>query len=303
MPKIPARTLDIVCYLYPTRADAAAGENFGGTGFLVAIPSEADPTKSFVYVVSNWHVACRGCPVVRINRLDGGVDVFDFKCSDWIFDKDVGADVATVPIALDINIHQFFTVDIEALLSREVADASEIGPGDDVFMIGRFVDHDGGTVNRPAARFGNISINPTPLLMETGKRAEAYCIDLHSRSGYSGSPVFVYRTPGYDLGHMLGADGGPPKLLAAGTNFFALLGIHFGQFPELWEVTSAGKLNHDAAREPLLTDGKFIRGLSGMTCVVPAWIIAALLNLPVFVEQRSQTNRLLAAQTLPTSAP
>ena len=50
----------------------------------------------------------------------------------------------------------------------------------------RFIDHDGGQKNQPALRFGNVSMNPTPIRQDNGVEAEAYCIDLHSRSGYSG---------------------------------------------------------------------------------------------------------------------
>ena len=55
---------------------------------------------------------------------------------------------------------------------------------------------------------------------------------------------------------------------------------HFAQFPELWEVTSSGTLRNTETSEPLLTDRKFIKGLSGMTLVLPAWSIVEVLNMP-----------------------
>jgi hypothetical protein len=136
-------------------------------------------------------------------------------------------------------------------------------------------------------------MNPTPIRQDNGVEAEAYCIDLHSRSGYSGSPVFVYRTPQSDLDP-------PPagrtpnlglQLLPETVTFFKVLGIHFAQFPEMWEVTSAGKLRHEAeGKEPLLTDGKYIRGLSGMTLVLPAWSIRKVINIPALRHMR-ETNQ------------
>jgi hypothetical protein len=74
--------------------------------------------------------------------------------------------------------------------------------------------------------------------------------------------------------------------IRTGSHFFMLLGIHFAQFPEMWEVTSTGKLRHEVSSEPLLTDGKFIRGLSGMTCVLPAWSIREVLDLPQLRQMR-----------------
>ena len=125
-------------------------------------------------------------------------------------------------------------------------------------------------------------------------KVEAYCVDLHSRSGYSGSPVFVYRTPHSDLSPP------PPRrtsnlgLILPGetSTFFMVLGIHFAQFPEMWEVTSAGKLRDESegAKEPLLTDGKFIKGLSGMTCVLPAWTIREVLEMPILKEMRAEAE-------------
>src|SRR5271170_5484166 len=76
----------------------------------------------------------------------------------------------------------------------------EIGPGEDVFMVGRFIDHDGKDANIPSVRFGNISTLPQPIEQPSGStNNKSFILDLHSRTGYSGSPVFVYRTPGSDL--------------------------------------------------------------------------------------------------------
>jgi hypothetical protein len=41
MPKIPERMLDNVFYLYGSEDEARAGKSFGGTGFLVLVPSVA----------------------------------------------------------------------------------------------------------------------------------------------------------------------------------------------------------------------------------------------------------------------
>ena len=41
MPRLPDKMLDCVCYLYESEDDARAGVEFGGTGFLISMPSES----------------------------------------------------------------------------------------------------------------------------------------------------------------------------------------------------------------------------------------------------------------------
>jgi len=80
------------------------------------------------------------------------------------------------------------------------------------------------------------------------------------------------------------------ELLVPGPKLFALLGIHYGQFPEMWEVTDNGKLIHQSESEPLITGKKFIKGLSGMTCVLPAWSILEVLDMPKVKEPRDAAD-------------
>jgi hypothetical protein len=296
MPKIPANIKNAAFYLFPTKEDAEKGSNFGGTGFIVTVPSRmhAKYGRAFHYAVTNWHVAVQGSPVIRLNTKSGAPDFIDAGPEDWFFDG--RHDIAVLPINLDAERHVATSVHSRALMSRDDAEALQIGPGDDVFMVGRFIDHDGGERNQPALRFGNISMDPTPIEQSNGVKADAYCIDLHSRSGFSGSPVFVYRTPDSDL-----SDRQPPTttpnigltyrpVQITSRQMLLLLGIHFAQFPEMWEVTSKGKLRHDESNEPLLTDGKYIKGLSGMTCVLPAWSIIDVLNMPILRKMRDETE-------------
>ena len=83
------------------------------------------------------------------------------------------------------------------LTDKDIEDA-EINAGEDVFMLGRFIDYDGVEANVPSMRFGNLSMmeahvpQPTP----SGFSGASYVVDMHSRTGYSGSPVYIYRTIG-----------------------------------------------------------------------------------------------------------
>jgi hypothetical protein len=286
MPKIPKNTLDVACYLYPSREDAEAGREFGGTGFFVSIPTSV-PDRIHIYAVTNWHVAVRdAASVLRINCHDGGTDILEAGPEDWIFDPRF--DVAVLPINLDVSRHKFSVVPIQMFARQERIERSEIGPGDDVFMVGRFVDHDGGAVNSPSVRFGNISTQPTPVRQPNGKDADSYCIDMHSRSGYSGSPVFVYRTAGHDL--------------TQGTNLvlhpaeFLFLGLHYAQFPEIWEIGEAQKRPAAHSMVPLVTDGKYVKGLSGMTLALPAWLVIEVLDKPEIKSHRDAVDAQLSAQ-------
>ena len=50
-----------------------------------------------------------------------------------------------------------------------------MGVGDEVFMLGRFISHSGIQKNQPLARFGNIALMPDERILDGRKlRIEAY---------------------------------------------------------------------------------------------------------------------------------
>jgi hypothetical protein len=223
--------------------------------------------------------------------MDGNVDILPHDPAEWTFDRRY--DIAVIPIGLSPKAHKFTHIPIGMFLTREAVDKEEVGIGDDIFMVGRFMDHDGGVTNRPATRFGNISVMPSPIEQPNGHMADSYCVDLHSRSGYSGSPVFMYRLPWQDLVadeiRMVPHNTTPPTFSME--KIFGLLGIHFAQFPEEWELRAGvAKSKRTKAEVPLITEGGYIRGLSGMTCVLPAWNIIEVLNLPDLVDHRERQD-------------
>jgi hypothetical protein len=291
MPKIPDTMLDVVFYLYPSEEDARIGKNIGGTGFIVVVPSETVPEQGYYYGVTNWHVACRdGCSTVRLNTLSGTQDIFPFEPHEWTFDPRF--DIAVIPLAINKDKHRCSTVERRAFLTLEQIREFRVGVGDDVFMLGRFMDYDGVQTNRPTARFGHISLMPSPILQPTTQYADSYCVDLHSRTGYSGSPAFVYRTSVGDLE----ADG----LENAGRSghrraaFLAFLGILWGQFPEFWRIKDGDVVIQESNESGnLVTAGQYVKGLSGMSCVLPAACIAELLDLPKFKENRVRMDKLI----------
>jgi hypothetical protein len=277
--------LDAIAFIYATPQDAMEGRKYGGTGFFIAVPSTRAPDEfHHVYVVTNVHVA-RGEPrTLRVNSLSGGVDLITVR--DWISIPG-GPDVTIASVDLDPTRHVVEALNANHwLITREEFARLEIDAGDDVFMVGRFIDYDGVQTNRPSLRFGHISIKEAPITQSaTGYAGQSVVIDMHSRSGYSGSPVFVYRTHGsiFPKGE---------RSLVAGGHLMKLLGIHWGQFPEQWElsrrVDSSEKTERGEAS--LIVDGQYVKGLSGMTCVVPSWDILNVLGHSRLVEHRARVE-------------
>ena len=290
MPRIPPKVLNSVFFLYETEEDARVGSEVGGTGFIVGLPT-AVPGYGFAYFVTNWHNALgNGCSVVRLEAVSGTPDIFVFDPTDWHYSTKYDIAVIRGPHLVP-DVHRFAAIGEELFLTKELKEQEKVGPGEDVFMVGRFVDYQGLKHNVPAVRFGNISMDPVLMEQVYGGMADSYCIDMHSRSGFSGSPVFLYRTMDYDLEH--------PNLLRTNINYLWLLGIHWGQFPEKWEVKEGGKLRHEDSEEshvPLLTEGRYIKRLSGMTCVLPAWAILEVLDMPELKEKRDADNERLVAE-------
>ena len=268
-----------------------------GTGFIV---SRQDPgyRERHFYAVTNWHVALCGASVIRINTLDGKTRVLEFGPEEWQFNAQ-GDDLAAVDITDHLNVESDdVTVILEELFATPTfASNTKLGFGDEVFMIGLFANHDGGERNLPLARFGNISAMPSdnvPIRQPNNNYRPSYVLDMRSRGGFSGSPVFVYRTPNADL-----TEQGTPNALGAIKKyqesvysmhsfhnlFLRLLGVHCAQFPEEVKFETAEKIG-DPIRE-----GDTLRIASSMTVVVPAWRISELLDRPYFAEQRATRDR------------
>jgi hypothetical protein len=298
MPRIPSPVLKNVIYLYPTEESAEKGIALGGSGFLVGVPSIAEPEMVFVYAVTNYHNIngkAPGAPVVRINKIDGTTEIFPFSHDDWHFDAEAGHDVAAVQIPLKSGLHDYKMMHVGGLVTRESIEKHRIGPGDGTFMVGRFVDHDGVTTNQPAARFGFISINPTKMMSPWfHKPVDMFCLDTNSRTGYSGSPVYIYRTYTDDL-EELQKEGNKGKIPIITPPLFMLLGIHCGQFPEFYDVENYTDAELKALEQESLQyiSKAQIKGLSGMTRVAPAWAIVDLLNSAHFKNPRNGADALL----------
>ena len=152
--------------------------------------------------------------------------------------------------------------------------------------------------NQPAARFGHISMMDAKIEQATGYKGRSIVLDMHSRSGFSGSPVIVYRTLG---SHFL--EHKPNSILTGAGHYIKILGIHYAQFPEEWELKQRAG-NAPMTQAALKADSHYVQGLSGMTCVVPADDIRKLLHSAELTRMRDAVNaHLLASGPRPSSGP
>lgn len=281
--------LDTVFFLYPDEESARKGKRSGGTGFFVAVPSETFPQQyHHIYAVTNWHVAVNGNPVIRVNRKLGHPEIFPFESHEWTFIP-MNHDIAVIRVELNaievkaeaINATSFFLSD------ADIAE-QEINAGEDVFMLGRFVDYDGIEANCPSMRFGNISMMEAKVKQPNGYVGRSIVVDMHSRTGYSGSPVFVWRTAG-----SIFANRG--SIIVSG-HLMKLLGILWGQFPEDWDIKDKAPPIINLNADLLSVDGAKVKGWSGMSLVIPASAIWEVLNEPRLRADRTTIDNQLHEQ-------
>ena len=184
MPRIPDGILESVIYVYPSVVDAQNGESTGGTGFLVAVECQRyNGVPATIYAVTNSHVIREGqSPIVRLNTHNNRTEVLRLDTSTWMHHPE-GDDVAICQLELS-SIHKYRAIPWTELIAAESIDEWDIGPGDDVFFVGRFMRHDGKQQNLPTARFGNISMLPLePILHGRGHEVEAFRVEARSLSG------------------------------------------------------------------------------------------------------------------------
>lgn len=263
MPRIPDEVLNCSVYLYPTVEDASDGANYGGSGFLVGLFSKVFPSRPHLYVVTNSHVIRRKSHVIRLSTAQGDTVIIDCQESEWTHHPD-GDDVAIYhlhePQGQDIDV-----IPAKVFISPEIIEKESIGAGDEIFMIGRFIGHDGKQRNLPSVRFGNLSMMPDePLYNEDrGINQESFIVETRSLSGYSGSPVLVYDVPWFPR---------PGRRVRPSEIWTYLLGIDWCHISRFSKVLESDKKTH-------VSEKTYVETNSGMAGVVPAWKIMELINM------------------------
>ncbi len=281
MPRIRDTYLDCVIYLYPDARSAEAGERVGGSGFLVGIMSEGLPTDFvFLYAITNRHVIERGSRVLRMKPRDGGIDVLDLDERSWVYHPD-GDDLAACLVSFDPKAYKFSFVWRRDFVDKNLVADMNIGPGDEAFLVGRFINHEGRQQNLPTARFGCIAQMPNePIVQDTGFRQESFLVEVRSIGGYSGSPVFVFIPPA-SLREGI-KDWVPLKIMRGHGPW--LLGVDWGHIND-WEPIRNERgepVNQTAPK------AQHVKMNTGMAAVVPAWKLAELLDSGPLAEYRAQ---------------
>ena len=240
---------------------------------MVVIPSEVD---RYGYAVTNSHVIREAAsPVIRLNTVNDDIEILNYADRNW-FHHPSGDDIAVCPLLLDWSKYKFSCIPTDLFINQAIISKENIGAGDEVFMVGRFIGFDGIQHNTPTLRFGNMSIgSPQKILHRRGYLQESYLIETRSLSGYSGSPVFV---------HIL------PFSKRPGTQGWStergpwLLGIDWGHEP-IWEKV------YEKNQKDEVVEGWQVPTNSGIACIVPASKLLELLKIKELVDMRKKLDQ------------
>lgn len=279
--RIAPQFLECVIYLYPSKSAAADGKNAGGSGFIVGVTSEKVADIFYLYAVTNKHVVENGqSRTIRLNTKDGKVDIRETTLDDWTIS--LSDDLAVMAFPLDESIHKHNFVPDSFFLTPDLIERLKIGPGEEVFMVGRFINHEGRQCNTPSLRFGNIAMMPgEPVKRADGSLQESFIVDVRSVPGYSGSPAFVFIRPD---------DMRTRHIQHDGTTFRRLtwfLGVDWGHMP-IWR-----DLVYKADKTTLHPDGLGINSNSGMAGIIPAWKLHNLLHESELMNKRKEQDEKL----------
>jgi hypothetical protein len=269
MARIPDELTYGIAFTYRTRAEAENNARHGGVAFLVGKPvaGVAAPPEGFYfnYAVTNYHVPWdSNAPVLRFHRRDGAIEIVELTKGDWVPHPD-GDDLAIAFLSdrmSSTSPDNVKFIPTSSIITPEIIKSHNVGFGDDVFMIGRFLNHQGTKdAIAPAVRQGNISMMPQPLWNSvTNNDSPSFAVEMRSRTGFSGSPVAVHRNALTSTFATKTDPGVPPF-------WWYLLGVNWGYVNE--------------------KDTKENTWLNG---VVPAWKILELLEEPALKDKHDEAT-------------
>jgi hypothetical protein len=303
LPRIRDEYLDCVVYLYPTKAEAEDGARAGGSGFLVGVPSVGLRRNFwFLYAVTNKHVIDHtekspASTVLRMNTRAGKTTVMPTARRSWETHPD-GDDLAACVISFDPMAIKFNHVPRGNFLTKDIVKKFNIGPGDDAFMVGRFVNHEGKQSNLPTVRFGNVAQMPYEPVSIDGVEQEAFLVEVRSIGGFSGSPIFISIPPFSERDGV--DDWYPPTVFIKGKRppenfdygFLSkhgpwLLGIDYA-YMNNWSPVC--KEDGEPVR-PTNPASLQVAANTGMAAVIPAWKLAELLDSGPLAQHRKEVER------------
>jgi hypothetical protein len=198
MPRINDQILESIFYLYPSVEEAERGERVGGTGFFIWVETENYKPLGHTHAVTNRHIIEGGSTVIRLNNHDGTTTIKPLALNQWILHPH-GADlaIAYLPSPNKYEI-KYRGIRADLIMSKEKIPVFDIGPGDDVYVVGRFTRQDGGNLNLPCVRSGVISMMPHKNMASASSHdepaRETFLVEMRSLPGFSGSPV-IWQLP------------------------------------------------------------------------------------------------------------
>lgn len=287
MPRVADNLLWSTAFLYRSSEDARDAKGAGGTGFLVSVPSEALPsmTTGYIYAVTNAHVVAQGGTTLRVDApLEPtlptvyGVDIVGPDEIEWVMHPD-GDDLAVALLTPHLLTGRLkfcrWTVPLGALLSFDTANKFGIGPGDEVFTVGRLIDSQGIQRQNPSVRFGHLSVLGVVPIRQSDRAfdQESILVEILSIGGFSGSPV-IMRIP-----HLYTRATSSMEQWAFGP---WLLGVCWGHISN--------------THEPVVDDNgrrvknRRVKRNTGIMATVPAWKLRALLMCDELRAERAKLD-------------
>lgn len=333
MPRLDPSFKRTVFFLYERGMDDKV-HGPKGTGVIVGMSERGWPAwrPVHLYAVTCAHVAPQGSSIVRINTLDGKSRLIEFEPHEWEFlsGRD---DLAAIDISERVGpSDDIRSIMLDTIVSPEFIANVDLEIGEDGFMLGLFADLPGEDQNIIAARFGNVALlasEAVPIRQPNGAYRPSHVFDMRSRPGFSGSPVFVYRTPSGDLRNMeqqlqkkfpvnrpqffqdynstLAAqriyqmESHSEEFETRNNMFLRLLGIHAGQYPE--DIIAKKKRRESGEADEVIRDRDRLQVPSSMTIVVPAWSIREVLSIPKLKAQREERVMKLKAKIAAKNVP
>jgi hypothetical protein len=215
-----------------------------------------------------------------MNTRDDAFEILPLDPDAWIHHET--DDLAVARIGAALEHHRFSAVHPMHFVKKDRP--AWFTEGTDALMVGRFVSHAGRQQNLPTLRFGNIAQLPwEPIKVEGRVSQESFLVEVHSLSGYSGSPVFAYHprpsieTPMTDVRRRV------PHFREAELRF---LGVDWGHIMDCAPV-----LEKDKKTGRSVETDRWVKLNTGMAAVVPAWRLAELIEQEEVMEIRRQDEK------------
>lgn len=253
--------------------------DIAGTAFFVGLTDPRVPDSSFVYLVTNKHVALphiedgHPCQITKqqlqmtlkaANPSDGAKNYFVNVTTPWLFHPDPSVDLAVLPYAPDQNIFDYRVFSSSMLAASSTITEQRISEGDPVFYIGYFYQLPGARHIQPIMRQGIVAMMPDePVITTLKKPGLGYLADAHVFGGNSGSPMFI------NLGGIRNGS------LSLGMGY-KILGVVSGMEPE----------DNGEVLRPVVNYSNEVKGNSGVSFVVPAFQVLEILNNPTLASAR-----------------